>query len=271
MTHVSNMSKTSNTPRAAIRLRFEKLVAEQGLLKVIAGIDNTDLTEVTALVEACEKHAVPAIDIAANSTLIGMVRPLTTAILFASSVDPMTLASAARQGVDVVELGNFDALYKRGEFYSAEQVLQLAKETVELIGDMALISVTIPGHLSDAGQLAMAKELENLGVDVIQTEGTARLVSETPSVKMLNDAEKFETTLKHVKTLTKATRLPIMAASGISESNLTEALQAGACGVGIGSAVRRANNMELAIANTVRTYNDYLAATAEEPALMAAV
>lgn len=255
----------------ATRLRLEKLIAEQRLLKVIAGIDNTDLTEVTALVEACEKHSVSAIDIAANATLIGLIRPLTKAILFASSVDPLALAAAARQGVDVVELGNFDALYKRGEFYSADQVVQLAKETVELVGDLAAVSVTIPGHLSDDGQIAVAQELERLGVAIIQTEGAARLVSNTPSVKLLDNAEKFEVTLNHVVTLSKATRLPLLAASGIDASNLAEALRAGACGVGVGSAIRKADNMEQAIAETVQAYNQYLDTVTEQPELMAAV
>lgn len=250
---------------------LQTLINEQALLKVIAGIDNHDLTDVSALVKACEALNVPAIDIAANSTLISFVRPMTTAVLFASSIDPLELAAAARQGVDVVELGNYDALYKKGDYYSADEVLQLARETVTLVGRMAAVCVTIPGHLNKAAHVALAIELERLGVDLLQTEGAARLVSDVPQVKLLSDNEKFEVTRQNTLTLTSATSIPVISASGIDASNLSDALIAGACGVGIGSTIRQHGDLHVAIAQVMDAYQAHQHHSAHTAELLAAV
>ncbi len=47
--------------------------------------------------------------------------------MFVSSVNPEELAMAAQHGADVLEIGNFDALYAEGKRISAEEVLELQK------------------------------------------------------------------------------------------------------------------------------------------------
>ena len=92
--------------------------------------------------------------------------------VFVSSIDPSELAKAVKLGDVAVEIGNYDALYKLGKVMDASQILEITKQTKELINDEnVFMSVTVPGHISVEEQISLAKELEKLGVDLIQTEG----------------------------------------------------------------------------------------------------
>jgi hypothetical protein len=171
-------------------------------------------------------------------------RENTSAAVFASSVEPKALAEAVAAGADVAELGNFDALYDQGLFLSADDVLKLAEETINLIQGTALISITIPGHLTPESQAQLAIQLEALGADLIQTEGAARVLSSEPTVKSLTQAEKETLTLRNTRALVAATRLPIMTASGMTAQNAALAFEAGASAVGVGSYINKAENAD---------------------------
>ena len=213
-------------------------------VKVIAGIANFDLENVLQVARAAEVAGAHAVDVAARPEIVKAVREVTTAAIFASSVDPQELAAAVAAGADVAELGNFDALYDQGLFLSAEAVLKLAEETVSLIkqtnGD-ALVSITIPGHLTLDSQIQMAAQLEAMGVDLIQTEGAARVLASEPTVKSLAPAEKEALTLHNTRALVQATTLPVMTASGMTAENVALAFEAGAAAVGVGSFINKAH------------------------------
>lgn len=210
-------------------------------VKIIAGIANFDLENVLQVVRAAEAADAHAVDVAARVDIVKAAREATNAAIFASSVEPQALADAVAAGADVAELGNFDALYDQGLFLSADDVLKLAQETVALVQDHALVSITIPGHLSPESQAQLAANLEALGVDMIQTEGAARVLSSTPAVKSLSQGEKEELTLRNTRVLTAATRLPIMTASGMNADNTALAFEAGASAIGIGAYVNQAS------------------------------
>ena len=219
--------------------QFQQALAEKKAVKVIAGIANFNLPHVLAVVRAADKAGAQAVDVAAKPEIVRAVRAATSRVVFASSVSPVELAAAVEAGADVAELGNFDALYEEGQFFGGADVLKLAEETVTLIQKRALVSVTIPGHLAADAQVQLAQHLEALGVDLIQTEGSARLLSATPKVKLLSADEKSALTLCNTRALVNNTALPVMTASGITVDNVTEALQSGAAAVGIGSAVNK--------------------------------
>jgi 2-keto-3-deoxy-6-phosphogluconate aldolase len=233
---------------------------ERRAVKAISGIANFDLNNVLSVVRAATAAGATAVDVAAQPDIVRAVRQATDLPVFASCVTPENLAQAVDCGADAVELGNYDALYAQGLYLTAEEVLRLAEQTVRLVAGRALISVTLPGHLSIDTQISLAKSLESLGVDVLQTEGAARVLSAQPQIKELTAAEKAEITLANTRALTQATRLPVMSASGIALDNLTDAFEAGAAAVGIGSAVNKLAT-EADMTATLRAMMDKLAAS----------
>lgn len=226
------MNASVNTLKVALQ--------ERRAVKIIAGIANLDLEHVLQVVRAAEAAGAQAVDVAAHPEIVQAAKEATQAAVFASSVEPEALAAAVNAGADVVELGNFDALYDQGLFLSAEEVLALATQTVEMIQGRALVSITVPGHLTVESQIRLTAQLEALGVDMIQTEGATRVLASEPTAMSLSPAEKEAITLRNTQALAKATRLPVMTASGMTSDNVNAAFEAGASAVGIGSFVNKA-------------------------------
>lgn len=226
------MNASVNALKAALNNR--------SAVKIIAGIANLDLDNVLQVVRAAKAAGAQAVDVAAHPEIVKAAKEATQAAVFASSVEPKALAAAVAAGADVAELGNFDALYDQGLFLSAEEVLELATQTVALVQGQALVSITVPGHLTVESQIRLAAELEALGVDMIQTEGATRVLASEPTAMSLSASEKEAITLRNTRALVNATRLPVMTASGMTASNVSAAFEAGASAVGIGSFVNKA-------------------------------
>ena len=215
---------------------FKRALEEKRAVKIIAGIDNFDTEKVRKVVTAASNSGASAIDICADPDIIAMARSITELPLFVSSVEPEELAHAVALGADAVELGNFDALYKKGISFSASQVLNLAKRTKELIGD-TFFCVTIPGELEISEQVELARELEKLGIDLIQTEG--HFTNESPSNGVRGLIERAELTISNTIELSRNIELPIMTATGINPTTASLAFAAGASAIGCGSCVNK--------------------------------
>lgn len=222
--------------------KFQAALQARRAVKMIAGIANFDLENILNVARATEAAGAQAIDVAARAEIVSAVRNVTEAAICVSSVKPAELAEAVAVGADVAELGNFDALYDQGLFLSADEVFTLAEETMALVAGQALVSITIPGHLTPESQVQLAAKLEALGVDMIQTEGAARVLAAEPTVKSLSAEEKEELTLRNTRVLVQATRLPVMTASGITADNVAKTFEAGASAVGVGSFINKAAN-----------------------------
>lgn len=216
---------------------FKKALEEKRAVKIIAGIDNFDKESVRKVVNSASNSGVNAIDICANPEIIEMARNMTELPLFVSSVKPEELAHAVELGADAVELGNFDALYKKGQTFSSKQVLELAKETRRLIGNDVFFCVTVPGELEISEQIALAKELERLGVDLIQTEG--HFSKEAPSNGVRGLIERAELTIANTIELSRNIEIPIMTATGINPTTASLAFASGASAIGCGSCVNK--------------------------------
>ena len=215
---------------------FKRALEEKRAVKIIAGIDNFDAESVKKVVIAASNSGASAVDICAKPEIISMVREMTDLPLFVSSVEPEELAHAVALGADAVELGNFDALYKKGISFSSEQVLNLAKRTKELIED-TFFCVTIPGELEISEQIDLARELESIGVDLIQTEG--HFSNESPSNGVRGLIERAELTISNTIELSRNIELPIMTATGINPTTASLAFAAGASAIGCGSCVNK--------------------------------
>ena len=102
---------------------FKRDLEAKKAVKIIAGIDNFDVQRVKNVLVAAEKCRVSAVDIAADADLIHMAKDVTTLPVFVSSTSPEMLLMAKNEGADALEIGNFDALYKKGIRISAQDVI----------------------------------------------------------------------------------------------------------------------------------------------------
>ena len=238
---------------------FKKALEEKRAVKIIAGIDNFDAEKVKKVVMSASNSGASAIDICANPDIISMARSMTDLPLFVSSVDPEELAHAVALGADAVELGNFDALYKKGISFSAEQVLNLAKRTKELV-EGAFICVTIPGELVISEQIHLARDLELLGIDLIQTEG--HFSNESPSNGVRGLIERAELTISNTIELTRNVEIPVMTATGINPTTASLAFAAGASAIGCGSCVNKLDS-ELSMMAVCRSLVEIAERTAQ--------
>lgn len=242
---------------------FKQHLDEKRAVKIIAGIDNFDIENVRKVITAANESGASAIDICADREIIRTARALTELPLFVSSIVPEELAMAIELGADAIELGNFDALYKKGLRMSSEEILDLTRRTLSLINRAdTFISITIPGHISVGEQIELARQLEELGIDLIQTEGSAIANAQSEGARGL--METAQVSIANTIELARNVELPIMTASGITTTTAALAFAAGASAIGVGSCVNRLDSsiamlsvsrslVEIAIANRQRT------------------
>jgi hypothetical protein len=237
--------------------QLEKAFAQKKALKIISGLNNFDLNNVTAVAKAAEAGGATLIDIAAAPNLITAVRQVTNLPICVSAVEPELLVAAVANGADLVEIGNFDCFYAEGRRFEAAEVLVLTQRTRALLPDITL-SVTVPHILALDEQVALAEALVKAGADIIQTEGGTS--SQPRHAGILGLIEKAAPTLAAAYAISRAVDVPVLCASGLSDVTAPMAVAAGASGVGVGSAVNRLNN-ELAMVAVVRSLVEALAAT----------
>jgi len=93
--------------------------------------------------------------------------------------------------------------------------------------------------------------LVQAGADIIQTEGGT---SSTPrSAGTLGLIEKASPTLAAAYEISRAVSVPVLCASGLSNVTAPMAIAAGARGVGVGSAINRLLDNEVAMVAAVRS------------------
>lgn len=217
---------------------FKQHLSEKRAVKVIAGISNFDLENIRKVVTAAQNAGASAVDISARKEVLDMVQTMTDLPIFVSSIVPEELAWAVANGADAIELGNFDVFYKDGFTISSMEIIDLVKKTYNLIGHKDIFfSVTIPGMFTVDEQITLARELELLEVDLIQTEGYFKNNNKFEGVRGL--LANAELTLANTIELSRNTDLPIMTASGVNTTTAALAFAAGASAIGVGSCVNR--------------------------------
>ena len=217
---------------------FKHALEEKRAVKVIAGIDNFDIENIKKVVTSAENAGATAVDICAREDIVKEIRQMTDLPLFVSSIVPSELVRAVELGADAIELGNFDVLYKKGSSFDANDVLALVEETLKLLdGKEIFFSVTIPGEISTADQVALAVKLENMGIDLIQTEGHYSTEANLSGARALMD--RAELTISNTIELARNIEMPIMTATGINPTTAPFAFAAGASAIGCGSCVNK--------------------------------
>ena len=220
---------------------FRKDLEAKKAVKIIAGIDNFDMDRVKSVVIAADRAGASAVDVCANEEIIKMAKETTSLPVFVSSIVPEDLAMAVKAGADAIEIGNFVALYKKGMRMSAMEILDIVKETLSLIQKSnVFVCVTIPGHIDVASQIALAKELETMNVDLIQTEGAATVEAQSQGARGL--LETAQVSIANTIELARFVEIPVMTASGLTSTTVPMAFAAGASAVGVGSCVNKLNS-----------------------------
>ncbi|MBQ3640362.1 DUF561 domain-containing protein [bacterium] len=221
--------------------RFTNDLNDRKAIKIIAGIDNFNKDSVKNVVSAAEMGGASAVDICYDEEIISMVKEMTSLPVFVSSIVPSELANAVRLGADAIEVGNFDALYRKGMRVSAEEVLNIVSETLRLLdGEKTFICVTIPGHINISEQISLAMKLEEMGIDLIQTEGAATVQADKAGARGL--LQTAEVSISNTIELVRNTSIPVMTASGITTTTAPLAFASGASAIGVGSCVNKLNS-----------------------------
>ncbi len=220
---------------------FKKDLEAKKAVKIIAGIDNFNKESVKNIVAAAEMGGASAVDICYDEEIIKMVKEITSLPVFVSSIVPEELANAVNFGADAIEVGNFDVLYKKGERYNAEQVLKIVNDTLNLLqGKNTFICVTVPGHIDISEQISLAMKLEELGIDLIQTEGAATVTPSNAGARGL--LQTAEVSISNTIELVRNISIPVMTASGITTTTAPLAFASGASAIGVGSCVNKLNS-----------------------------
>ena len=212
-------------------------IEKKSMVKIIAGIDNFDIENVKKVICAADMAGATAVDIAANKDIIALAKELTDIAIFVSSINPEELEMAVNMGVDAIEIGNYDALYKKGLRITAQDVLDITQKTRNLVGDDVFLSVTIPGHIDISEQIQLAQQLESMGVNMIQSEGAS--VANVQNTGARGLLEKANVSISNTIELTRNIDIPVMTASGITSTTAPMAFAAGASGIGVGSCVNK--------------------------------
>ena len=129
---------------------FKRHLRERRAVKIIAGIDNFDIESVRNVTKAAQLGLASAVDVAASEEVIKVAKQNTKLPVFVSSVEPFKLAKAVQWGADAIEIGNFDALYKQGMEFGADDVYEIALETMTLTPNGVFTCVTVPGKIGRA-------------------------------------------------------------------------------------------------------------------------
>lgn len=228
----------------------------KSLTKVIAGIKNYDKKKVLSVAMAAEPNGATSIDICDDIEIIKTIRSAVSLPIFVSSVSSKKLIEAQNHGADVLEIGNFEGFYPDGKIFSADEILNLAKEVVANKKDNVLVCCTVAGNLSQEQQIKLAKNLEEAGVDIIQTEGYSLNIPKTEKKDTSYlEVIKAASTLSNTSEIKKAVNLPIISASGITPTTTPIAIAMGASGVGVGNYISSEVN-DIKMGEKVKTLVD---------------
>ena len=192
--------------------------------KVISGLNNFDHQLVKNVAWAAENGGASHVDIACKPELVRAAKSVCGLPICVSSIKPNDFVAAVAAGADMIEIGNFDSFYSQGLQFTAEDVVSMAQESRNLLPNIPL-SVTIPHALPLDEQILLAKNLEAIGVDIIQTEG--KFSANVAGMGVQELIEIAAPTIAAAFAISRAVKIPVMCASGLTDVTVPMALAAG--------------------------------------------
>ncbi len=225
---------------------FKKHIREKRAIKIVCGDYNLNLDNIAKICRASQRARASAVDVACNKDVIEIAKKNTKLPIFASSMHPFELLQAVKCGVDAIEIGTFLNTYKQGKSYTYDETREIVLETLALVNQYDIYkSVTLPSCLKLHEQIKLTKELEVLGVDLIQTEGY-KLINPRKRIIAKDSLSSIERAVE----LSKYTRIPVMATCAINKSNALDALNNGVDAISVGSAVSKCDT-EIEMVDTI--------------------
>ena len=231
----------------------------RSLLKVISGLNNFDVQSVKTISKAASLGGADFIDIACEPALVESAISISSLPVCVSSVEPKLFINSVKAGASLIEIGNYDTFYEQGITFSEQKVLNLTKETKDLLPNTPL-SVTVPHTMPINKQVDLAIKLVDEGVDIIQTEGGTSAKPYSSGIQGF--FEKSLPTLAITYSINKefekqSINIPIMSASGLSQITCPLAISCGASAVGVGSVVNKLDDL-IAMVAVVRGLKESL-------------
>ena len=217
----------------------------KSLLKVISGLNNFEIQSVNLISQAASLGGADLVDIACKPELVESAINISSIPVCVSSVEPKLFIDSVKAGASLIEIGNYDTFYSKGINFSDDQVLNLAKESRDLLPNIPL-SVTVPHTMPIDKQVDLAIKLVEEEVDIIQTEGGTS--SNPYSSGIQGFFEKSVPTLAATYAINQefekhSIKIPIMSASGLSAVTCPLAISCGASAVGVGSVVNKLDDL----------------------------
>ena len=225
--------------------KIQEEFSSKSLLKVISGLSNFETQSVKKISEAASIGGADLIDIACKPELVESAIEISSLPICVSSVEPKLFIDSIKAGASLIEIGNYDSFYDQGITFSEEKVLNLTKETKDILPNVPL-SVTVPHTMPIDKQVDLAIKLVFEGADIIQTEGGKSSNPYNSGIQGL--LEKSVPTLAatyaiHKEFEKQSIKIPIMSASGLSEVTCPLAVSSGASAVGVGSVVNKLDDL----------------------------
>ena len=224
---------------------IQKELQKKSLLKVISGLDNFDINSVNKISQAAKIGGADLIDVACDPILVESAKNISSLPICVSAVEPKLFVNAVQAGACLIEIGNYDSFYEKGILFSPEQIIEITKETKDLLPSIPL-SVTVPHTIPLDKQVELSLQLIKEGVDIIQTEGGKG--SKPFSSGIQGCLEKAVPTLAATYAIYQELQrnkleVVIMSASGLSKITCPMAISCGASAVGVGSVVNKLDDL----------------------------
>nr|QCI05784.1 hypothetical protein [Dasysiphonia japonica] len=216
------------------------------IIKIISGLSNLDLDKIIRITKAAELSHASYIDIVANTQIVSIIKSITALPICVSSIDPFELYNCSLVGADIFEIGNFDNFYNKKIYFSSFQILKLAKLTRFLISDKD-ICVTIPHTLNLSDQIILSKQLEELGINILQTEGSAigkNIYTSDSNDNIADSIISASATLSSTYAISNAVNIPVISASNLNYMSSPIAIACGATGIGLSSNLYKQKNIK---------------------------
>ena len=210
-------------------------------LKVITGLDNFNIQQVRQMTKAAEIAGATYVDIAADTDIISELQSICTLPICVSDITPSQLLKCQRVGIQVLEIGNYDCFYKNRRLFSPKEIIDISKEIRDL-SPTTTLCVTVPHILAIEEQIKLAHSLQNIGVDIIQTEGKSTNFAKQGDLSGI--MRRSSSTVSSTYAISKAINLPVISASGISTVTSPISFMYGASCVGIGTNIKRLQNID---------------------------
>ena len=122
--------------------KIQEDLSQKSLLKVISGLSNFEHQSVEKISKAAFLGGADLIDIACKPELVEAAIEISSLPICVSSVEPKSFINSVNAGASLIEIGNYDSFYDQGITFSEEKILNLTKETKDLLPNIPL-SVTV--------------------------------------------------------------------------------------------------------------------------------